>query len=164
MTFPGWLLPFSNTIGYGIISLLGSGKYINTIFEKNDSIPKHGYISMLLERLYDDKSVLINQFTVNNYSEKMNDMIKEVQKDRSKFTSEISGLYKLIIIKEQISEFIWNLLVGILATSVAYNYIVKTKCLNSVQRMQQRHEDYTEMITDEDKLEKVEPPIQIITE
>jgi len=167
LAFPGWLLPFSNTIGYGIISLLDSDKYINQIFEKTSSTLKTEYISILLERLYDDKSILINQLMSNNYNEKIEDLMRgfmgETFKERKKkLTTEINELHKLIIIKEQISEFIWNILVGILTTSVSYNYIVKTRCQNSVQRMQQRHEDYAEMIEDEDKIDKVEPAVRII--
>ena len=60
LAFPGWLLPFSNTIGYGIISLLDSGKCINEIFsleKKRTPINSNNkYIVLLFERLYDDKS------------------------------------------------------------------------------------------------------------
>lgn len=162
MTFPGWLLPFSNTIGYGIVSLFGAGTHINKIFLDNNNNKQKGYLSFILERLYDDKSALINQFTENNYTEKVYNMLKELNKSPASVQDSINELKKLIILKGEISEFIWNLLTGILTTSVSYNYIVKTKCKNTIQKMEERHRQYEQMIKEEDEIEKVKPEVQVI--
>ena len=47
-----------------------------------------------------------------------------------------------------ISKFIWYLLVGILTTLTAYNFIIQTPCSVSVKEMEARHNDYERLVAE----------------
>ena len=151
-SFPSWLMPFSNTIGYGMSLLAGLNETIDKIFKgtgdddlkisKNDKDKdkdmKNNIISTL-EKLYTDKSLIINEITLNNFSNfwnKMKGIIKkEVLDDRIEY-KEKKSLIQLIKIKEYTSEFLWYMLAGFLITSISHNYIVNASCKRTVQEMQ----------------------------
>jgi len=57
------------------------------------------------------------------------------KKNRIKF-------YNYVEMKGTISELIWNLLTGMLVTSVSYNYIINTGCKKSAALMKKKHDDY----------------------
>jgi hypothetical protein len=50
--------------------------------------------------------------------------------------------YNYVEMKATISELIWNLLTGMLVTSVSYNYIINTGCKKSAALMKKKHDDY----------------------
>lgn len=148
-SFPSWLMPFSNTIGYGMSLLAGLSETIDKIFkgtgdddlkiskDDNDKDKKNNIISTL-EKLYSDKSLIINEITLNNFSNfwnKMKGLIKkEVLEDRN--DTEKKSLIQLIKIKEYTSEFLWYILSGFLITSISHSYIINASCKRTVQEMQ----------------------------
>ena len=53
-----------------------------------------------------------------------------------------ADLYKLIELKELVSEGLWYMLTGSLITSVSANYIMNGDCGTSADEMKKRHADY----------------------
>ena len=53
-----------------------------------------------------------------------------------------ADLYKMIELKELVSEGLWYLLTGSLITSVSANYIMNGDCGTSADEMKKRHSDY----------------------
>jgi len=53
-------------------------------------------------------------------------------------------LSSYVKMKDEIAEFIWYALSGVLTTSISYNAILNSGCTNSVAEMEKRHEVYLE--------------------
>jgi len=67
--FPGWLSPFSNTFGYFVAKLMGLPELIKKILEPvGDSDASQALISVT-----SDASLLINQFSPESYTDKVNE-------------------------------------------------------------------------------------------
>ena len=96
-------------------------------------------INKSLEKIYEDKSIFINQLYLDDYGTVWNKYVQEgvfVNEDILK-----SSLYKMIFLKDLVSEFVWFLLTGTLVTSVAYNYIVNSGCSKSVKDIHKHHNE-----------------------
>ena len=167
--FPGWLRPFSNTFGYGVVKLLGINDLMDRILTKPGEITtattgdasttttsneaKIGIqIANALENIRQDKSLLINELNADKdkfegeiKNLKSGKIIKEPLVDKDK-----NDLYTYILQKNTVAEYIWNLLAGFLVTSVSYNHIVNTTCRKSVNVMKQQYTDY------EEKMKKID--------
>jgi hypothetical protein len=57
-----------------------------------------------------------------------------------------SALLNHITTKESIAEYIWYLLTGGLVTSASYNYIVNAGCTYSIPELQQRDQNYLNVV------------------
>ena len=51
-------------------------------------------------------------------------------------------LYTFVVMKHSIAEYVWNILAGFLVTSVTYNQIINSTCINSSTVMKARHDAY----------------------
>ena len=71
--YPGWLSPFSNTIGYLVAKLMGLEETVEAILKpnfikgENVSSAAQKNIGEALEHTYSDKSLIINEITENNF-------------------------------------------------------------------------------------------------
>ena len=128
---PGWLHPFSATIGYTIISFLPG---FNDIFPDLTSGNKK---SPTLTKLYADKSHLINEITLEKFSK----TIRIIKQEGVTITNE-DKLFDMIYLKTTISEMIWYLLTGCFVISVSYNYIINSACTLSAAEMQKKTDEY----------------------
>lgn len=145
--FPGWLSPFSNTFGYGVTRLFGIGELFNEIFKpkltkeemKKENI---GAMSEALEHIYSDKSLLINEVTPDNFDNFWKDMSPLFNVGVKNNNNLKNKLFKFIILKDIVSEYIWYMLSGVLVTSIGYNYLVNNGCSQSIKEMKNRHKDY----------------------
>ena len=143
LMFPGWLRPFSNTIGYFSIRFLGLKTLIDEILKSKET-------SKTLGKIYDDYSLLINEipnpgFGYDNFWKQMEkDKILDTNADKFK-----EKLRDLVNIKFMISKFTWFLLSGMLTISTSYNYIVKSTCNSSVNEMKKRYNDYQQVISEQ---------------
>ena len=139
--FPGWLMPFSNTFGYGIAKLGG----INDLFSDilvSESQTKSKNLNKALQDIYSDQSLLINQVGIENFDDFWN-KLKTAGMLKSNVSDEKKQEFKnFITLKTIISEFIWFLLVGLFTISASYNYIINLACNNSVASMKARHEEH----------------------
>lgn len=150
--FPGWLIPFSNTFGYGIAKLAGLQKtFINVLKSKIET--KDTQLSEALDVIYKDPSLLINE--IPNSTEGFNNWWKEskdggIIKSGLENTDEpANALRKFVELKNIISEFIWFLLTGLLTLSASYNYIINSACSHSTQEMEDLHKEYEADIENE---------------
>uniref|UniRef100_A0A6C0LKJ5 Uncharacterized protein n=1 Tax=viral metagenome TaxID=1070528 RepID=A0A6C0LKJ5_9ZZZZ len=149
--FPGWLSPFSNTFGYGVAILAGLNNILADILEPNPKgkkTPESQDMDEALAHIYSDKSLLVNEITVDNFDyfwDKMRGVFKKgVYSDQG-----LKGqLYSMIVLKDTVASYIWYLLAGLLITSVSYNYIVNTTCSTSAKDMQKRHDEYEQQLAE----------------
>lgn len=135
--FPGWLIPFSNTIGYLFVKILGIGKLFNDILSSNaDKIPgvdsKTKITTEALEHIYNDRSLLINEITQENFERFWNNM-----SSAGLFKSDVNislknKLLSYIKIKNLVAECLWYILTGLLIISVSFNLMINSECDRSV--------------------------------
>ena len=136
--FPGWLSPFSNTFGYLLVSCLGLSKIFNSLLApKNDR-------NDLLNKICEDQSLIINEMTPDNYSLFMETLAKPSgsgkRSSRILATNyaalpEFKELYKLVVWKNLIAEYIWYILAGCLVISVSSHSIANIQCEYSTEEM-----------------------------
>ena len=135
--FPAWLAPFSNTLGYFVVSMSGLSKIMREILLDPISGGELGdAASKALSHIYADQSVLINQVTLTNFDTFWND-ISTLRKGGDQELLK-TKLRHLVILKNTISRFIWYTLAGVLAISVSYNYLVNANCSTTVQHIEQK--------------------------
>jgi len=150
MLFPGWLSPFSNTLGYLVAKLSGLAGTLDQILlpEVTKEYKKtNPGMAEALEHIYSDKSLLINEVNSSNF-----DAFWSRMTNAGLFKPSAGGpdgtlgkkLANLVRLKEIVAEFIWYMLTGGLVTSVGYNYIVTSGCTRSLADMQKRHAEYEE--------------------
>lgn len=159
--FPGWLSPFSNTFGYGIAKLAGLSKITNQIFLDNTKVvakeQDEVVIQEALANIYSNKSLLLNEITIenfNNFWERMKKLFKN-----GVYTNNVlkSSLWNLVWLKTIVSKYIWYALTGILVIIIGFNYITNVGCNNTSKEMLKRHKEYEKNMkieTEEKKKEK----------
>ncbi len=160
--FPGWLGPFANTFGYLVTKLMGLPELMKEILEP---VAK-GETERAILSVTTDDSLLVNQFYPESYVDKVDKdnkptgektrkifdtawdnlqsagIVKKFESDIKKNISFREKLYKFVEMKYTIAEYVWNMLTGLLVTSVSYNYIINTGCQKSAADMKKRHDEY----------------------
>jgi hypothetical protein len=121
--FPGWRAPFSNTIGYVIVSVfMGMNSTFNDLLET-----KKG--SKLLEKICTDKSLIINEMTHANYDVFLSNLSKDgILNPKYTTLDAYKDLWKYIAIKNNIADFIWYMLTGMLVIFTTSNALLDIKC------------------------------------
>jgi hypothetical protein len=158
--FPGWMSPFSNTFGYMVAKLMGLPELMKLIVMPQGT----GDVERALLSVTTDDSLLINQFSTENVIETTDKngvrskerpifdkawkslqdagIINKFATDAKENESYRKKLYKFVEMKYTISDYVWNMLTGLLVTSVSYNYIVNTGCEQSAKDMIDRYNAY----------------------
>ena len=134
--FPGFLKPFSNTIGYFIMYwFFGiSDTFNKMLISKN----KSKYIL----QVYDNNSLMINEITTGPKGNIV-DFVNHAAApgpDRlfnSNYKKSLPDLFNLVVIKNLIAKFIWYILVGGLVISTSYNSIVNMECRRDSETQKQ---------------------------
>lgn len=152
IVFPGWISPFANTFGYLFMKLLGVEDLLKNILnlEKDDPgaklTPQNKLIARGIQEIYGNSSLFLNQIPTSpvKFREFVSTLVNTgyFRKGINIGSMEIIDLYKFIQLKEIIGKYIWNLLSGILVTSVSFNYILNTECSNSLKTMQKKRNDF----------------------
>jgi len=119
--YPEWKYPFSNTFGYLIAKIFGGTQYLQEIL--NQTAP--------LDKIYNNPSLLINQFTTLNFDEKVTEYSKEFQSKES-IPEKFMAFYNIIKLKEHVSEWIWYILTASIVISTSYTMIMNSPCTKSV--------------------------------
>ena len=135
VVFKGWKTPFSNTFGYLATRIMGVNGVLNAVLTPQTS--GESEVNKSLEKIYEDKSIFINQLYLDDYGTVWNKYVQEgvfVNQDILK-----NSLYKMVFLKDLVSEFVWFSLTGCLVTSVAYNYLVNSGCSKSVKDIHKHH-------------------------
>jgi hypothetical protein len=155
--FDGWVKPFSNTIGYSIVNMLGLKSRLNKIL--SDDTPNvdktvSDNIATVIRKINTNKTMFINELDhkltnkdgteelgFEAFMQKMNDS------KLLKFTiveinthNDIIELFKLVNIKFMIGKLVWYLLAGSLVASISYNYIINIKCETSLRKAAQDYD------------------------
>jgi hypothetical protein len=139
--FPGWITPFSNTVGYIFISILGVDQTLKELMAKTDDIkddPNKNELVKAINTINNNKSKFINQIDIDlsnfeNFIDELNKANIIGQVDAN--DPNIMKLYKLITIKHVIGTLVWYILAGILISSISYNYIIGISCEKSVDQI-----------------------------
>jgi hypothetical protein len=147
---PGWLSPFSNTIGYFIVSCMGLSNQFNSLLKSPKSAGKAG---PLITKIYSDKSLLINEMDATNYTTFMSRLSNIFVKNYTSLPA-YRNLYALVVIKNTISEYIWYVLSGLLAISIGAHSISTLQCEYSPEEMQktisQLHDEEAEILNEKE--------------
>lgn len=146
--FPGWIRPFSNTVGYGIINALGAEKeftnYLNDA--SNKSVKKKPDLVTAINYVKSNKSMFINEFSPNEkeFGEEF-DQLKNSQVIIDEETLKTKGLnlkdfekilYKFVLIKNTIGKGVWYILGGTVVSAISYNILLDINCQKSTSKMQ----------------------------
>ena len=161
IVYPGWLIPFSNTIGYFGAKIGGLNDLFNDhilkprldIKEEEEKIggKSNLQIAKALQQIYGNETLLINEIPRDGDNEQeqiqhFKDFITSMSKIGI-FKKNIDEgvqlqLYNLLKIKDIVAEYIWYLLSGFLVTSISYNYIVNVGCTYSAKQMKTSYDKY----------------------
>ena len=136
--FPGWVSPFSNTIGYLFVSMLGVSGTLEKIMTDNTRVADKLELVKAINTIKNNKSKFINQIDINLSN--FENFIKELKHSEITHNDDIEDidiitLYKLITIKHVIGKIVWYILAGILISSISYNYIIGISCEKSVDQI-----------------------------
>jgi len=147
MAFPNWLNPFSNTIGYFFAVLTGVNSLLKSILKDRKTLdlgPKQAEMITAINNVYDDKSLLVNSINMTNISMWWDSLKNGGLLKTGVGTEEFVKLQQYIKMKTLIAEYIWFALTGMLVTSISYNSMLNTGCVQSAAEMQKRHDEYVE--------------------
>jgi hypothetical protein len=143
--FPDWKKPFSNTFGYIIARMAGGTQTLLGLL-----VPEKP-----LQYVYEDPSLLLNQFTTTNFETMFASMKEVFVADEVKK----EALLNVIRLKETVSEWIWFLLAGSVAISSSYTILMNTDCTKSTEDYVLQHN-----ISMAEKEEKPEQKLYTITD
>ena len=145
IVFPGWLSPFSNTIGYLFAKLAGVGTLMDKIIAPKDvnasTAGTTKAAAEALEQIYSDKSLIVNQLTEANFNGFWNKMSASGLFNKGADAYK-TALLNVVRLKNVVAELVWALLSGGLAISISNSYILGTACEKSAKEMMQRHNQY----------------------
>ena len=132
LLMPGWKSVFSNTLGYlfvclpflsvnsVLVDLLGGKKKSKEVEERQQ----------LIEKICSNKSLVINEITPVNF----NVIVPELANKKTiNGISDVTrkALWKCIVIKDSIGDFIWYALTLAFTVFVTYDSIMDMRCENS---------------------------------
>jgi len=124
---PGWKSPFSNTIGYFIVYMLGVGGTFSDLLKEG----KTGGVDMgaLIQKICDNKAIIINEITPYNFELFLNKMNKDkLLKSGYRKKSAYNKLWEFVVLKDSIAEFMWIGLCGALVISTTFNALMEITC------------------------------------
>jgi len=143
--FPGWVSPFSNTVGYAFVSMLGITSILDkllTKIEKEKQGAQSDELIKAINNINNNRSKFINQFDINlinfdSFTQQLSNSGIISPDDRANVTSDLNviTLYKLLTIKYVIGLIVWYILAGILISSISYNYSIGISCEKSVEQI-----------------------------
>jgi len=154
--FPGWKEPFSNTIGYGIVYLMGLGETFSELLRPKMVGKGKKTGGDLISMICENKSIIINQITPFNYELFLDRMNKEgALKPGYKKKEAYNKLWMLVNAKDAIAEMIWYLLTGALAISTTFNALLDIDCdIPTAQRKAAAAKFEAEVATSEENKSK----------
>lgn len=162
MMFPSWLSPFSNTFGYLVAKLAGVNSLLFKIMKTPSTVTgaSDNSLKKTIHNIYSDPSLFINEITPANFDDFVRSSTFMFVPNAASMP-EMMKLRNVIRMKELVSEFIWYLLSGILATTVSYNTIANSDCTNSVAEMKKRHDEYEQNVKQNAEEEKNAKPQRV---
>jgi hypothetical protein len=140
---PGWKAPFSNTFGYFLAYTMGINKTFSSLLAKKG---ENDNINNSIDQIAGNKSLMINQFTVDNFAETFNEFHKNklffvegyeptnipvefVERINSVGQKEeIQKLFSAVSAKDLVAEHIWYILTGCLVITIVQNTMGELNC------------------------------------
>jgi hypothetical protein len=136
---PGWKAPFSNTLGYSLVK--------NVMFRKLFSLQDwlkegetEGDSELAKFNQRSNRTFFVNELTPENFFQaidSLNIQFKEAGDGEVDYPVK-KLLYKAVIVKDFISEFIWLLVTSLLTFSLSQIYILNNSCEPDVDSMIER--------------------------
>ena len=120
---PGWKSPFSNTIGYFVVYMLGVSDAFSDLLKtkKTDGVDW----GELMQKICDNQAIVINEITPFNFELFLNKMNKDkLLKSNFKKKPAYHKLWKYVVVKDSIAEFMWIGLCGALVISTTFNALL----------------------------------------
>ena len=164
--FPGWLRPFSNTLGYTAAKFAGIDNLCKQIFKNGISMQPSGNsdrkIVENLENIYNNPGQMINDIDLKEklpidnkdptktdwgfwvrmkHAKLLKDSILNNNIEEEKFKNKLK---KLVELKDNIARFFRYLLSGILCIIVSENFILGTTCKKSLEDLEGEYDEYLE--------------------
>jgi len=124
---PGWKSPFSNTIGYFAVYMMGVGGAFSDLLKSKKT-------GELIQKICDNKAIVINEMTPFNFELFLNKMkndklLKSNYKNSNKIgKSAYNKLWEFVVLKDSIAEFMWIGLCGALVISTTFNALLEISC------------------------------------
>ena len=124
---PGWLAPFANTFGHGFAYLYGVNDVLDKLFVKQSPGNRTDNLNKALAHITSDRTILTNEVTPENFKTFI-DTMSHLFIPTNPNDSDIKEFKKIVGLKYAVAKFVWYILLGILSTSMSYNYLLKTNC------------------------------------
>lgn len=133
ISFPRLISIFADIIGYYVVASKANN-LIPQIFKSSDDKSKE-----LLEKLYGNPSLLINQIVPATFDTYWNMMgpIKANDTDENK-----TAFYNIIYTRIAIGEIVWYFYMGLIIISIVQMQIVSSGCNSSAASMQKKYNDF----------------------
>ena len=132
--FPGWVTPFSNTIGYIIIGFLGLQKVYDSIFKSENENTGNPELTRAIANMNNNKMKFINQISSN--LQEFEAFFKGIQLTlKPDYDKHKLKLYQLLVIKQALGKIVWYILAGILISSISYNLVINMACEKSLEEI-----------------------------
>ena len=158
--FPGWIKPFSNTIGYIVINSLGATTILKKVLKSYSEENSNSTLKKALENIEKNYSRFINEIDVEEGEYKR--FIKQLSKesftrilgdhtdnpDRLYTDSNVVQLFAIINVKDVIGRLFWYLLAGTLIASISYNFIINMTCEKTLEQATKDYSDMFEKTSD----------------
>ena len=152
--FPGWIKPFSNTVGYIVINALGATTVLKKVLKSYSQENSNSTLKKALENIEKNYPRFINEIDVEE--DKYKRFIKQLSQEGfiqipGDYTDNPEGLYTddnvrelfaLINIKDIVGRLFWYVLAGTLIASISYNFIINMTCEKTLE---QATKDYSDM-------------------
>lgn len=139
--FPGWKSPFSNTFGYAITKLMGISSLFNSLLKNNYNISDSS-MGKIMQNIYQDESLLINELNPSNFDSAIQKLKPIFDTKSSGYALGIEKLRKMVLLKDEVSRFIWYLFTGGLVVSLSNMGITTTKCQRDVSQVRKEMDTY----------------------
>tara|TARA_B100000614_G_C14473133_1_gene463368 strand:- start:149 stop:994 length:846 start_codon:yes stop_codon:yes gene_type:complete len=151
LVFDTWHRPFSNTLGYFVIKILGIEKLFESILKKDTEVsdssdPQNKNILLqAILNMKTNKSIFINELDeepiwFNEFFDQLEKANIIQKKDTDNMEKSIMEIYKLIVIKNSVGRFVWFFLSGIIISTVTYNSIINSSCNQSKTSILQEYD------------------------
>lgn len=149
--FPGWVTPFSNTIGYLVVTLLGVETKLEDMLNEV-TYNKDRELVKAIGNIQSNKSKFINQF--NEKPQEFREFIiklgnVEIIKNDYKLNDQgydcdkkLADIYKLVLLKHVIGKLFWYILAGVLISSITYSFIINLTCNKTIEEARREYEDF----------------------
>jgi hypothetical protein len=149
--YPGWINPFSNTIGFLIVNSLGATQAVKDML-KESTTDRDTTLKKALENIEKNYSRFINEIDSDkdNYSKFIKQLYNENfiagnnsdggKSDVFLNSAKSVNLFALINVKKIVGKLFWYVLAGTLIASISYNFIINMTCEKTLDQSKKEYD------------------------